>query len=88
VPLKEHHITCKWCGQEATLWRYPGRPPTLCCDECKRAYERERDRENNRKRQRRYRERQERKREARRLKAELKRLQEAQQATELQSETD
>ena len=59
VELKEYHITCKQCGKQVSLWRYPGRPPTLCSDECERKYRREHDRAKTRERVRRYRARQE-----------------------------
>ncbi len=61
VELKEYHIICKQCGKDVSLWRYPGRPPTLCSDECEREYQRERDREKTRERVRRYRARQKKK---------------------------
>lgn len=57
VELKEYTITCKQCGKIVTLYRYPGRAPTLCSDECVAEYSRERDKESNRERQRRFRER-------------------------------
>lgn len=57
VNLKEYTIICKQCGRSVTLYRYPGRAPTLCSEECIAAYTRERDLESNRERQRRFRER-------------------------------
>ena len=42
--MKKYTIVCKQCGRVAVLHRYPGRAPTLCSDECKRRYERERGR--------------------------------------------
>jgi len=55
MPMKEYTIVCKQCGRVVTLRRYPGRAPTLCSDECRRAYERERDRASTRGRVKRYR---------------------------------
>lgn len=55
MPIKEYTIVCKQCGRVATVRRYPGRAPTLCSDECRRIYERERDRVTTRERVRRYR---------------------------------
>jgi len=57
VDLKEYTITCKQCGETVTLWRYPGRAPTLCSETCQREYERERDRAKTRERVKRHRER-------------------------------
>ncbi|WP_110516866.1 hypothetical protein [Herpetosiphon llansteffanensis] len=34
VPLKTFTIVCRWCGQTATIETYPGRPPTVCSEEC------------------------------------------------------
>jgi len=47
VPLKTFAIVCRWCGDEATVEAYPGRPPTLCSKEC--AIEARRDHDRQRK---------------------------------------
>jgi hypothetical protein len=34
MPLKTYDLQCAWCGQLATVERYPGRPPRFCSDTC------------------------------------------------------
>jgi len=47
MPIKTFAIVCRWCGDEATVEAYPGRPPTLCSKEC--AIEARRDHDRQRK---------------------------------------
>ena len=34
MPLKTHQLQCAWCGREAEVTTYPGRPPRFCSTEC------------------------------------------------------
>ncbi|GAA5531030.1 hypothetical protein [Herpetosiphon gulosus] len=34
MPIKTFAITCRWCGDDATIEAYPGRMPTLCSKKC------------------------------------------------------
>lgn len=34
MPIKTFAIVCRWCGEDATVEAYPGRPPTLCSKKC------------------------------------------------------
>ena len=46
VPLKTYDLVCAWCGNQATVERYPGRPPRFCSEDCaieaRRAHDRAR----------------------------------------------
>lgn len=47
MPIKTFAIVCRWCGDDAIVEAYPGRPPTLCSKEC--AIEARRDHDRQRK---------------------------------------
>jgi len=34
MPIKTFAIICRWCGDDAIVEAYPGRPPTLCSKKC------------------------------------------------------
>jgi hypothetical protein len=34
MPLKIYQLQCAWCGKDATVECYPGRPPRFCSAEC------------------------------------------------------
>ena len=34
MPLKTYQLQCAWCGREAEVTTYPGRPPRFCSPEC------------------------------------------------------
>jgi hypothetical protein len=34
MPLKTYQLQCAWCGNDATVECYPGRPPRFCSDAC------------------------------------------------------
>ncbi|MBA3471603.1 MAG: hypothetical protein H0T53_18360 [Herpetosiphonaceae bacterium] len=34
MPLKTYQLQCAWCGQQALVTCYPGRPPRFCSVEC------------------------------------------------------
>jgi hypothetical protein len=34
MPLKTYQLQCAWCGKDATVECYPGRPPRFCSDAC------------------------------------------------------
>jgi hypothetical protein len=34
MPLKTYDLECAWCGQQATVTTYPGRPPRFCSADC------------------------------------------------------
>lgn len=45
MPIKTFAIVCRWCGDDAIVEAYPGRPPTLCSAECAIEARRDHDRE-------------------------------------------
>jgi len=46
MPLKTYQLQCAWCGKDATVTTYPGRPPrfcsTGCADKARKAHDRAR----------------------------------------------
>jgi hypothetical protein len=34
MPLKTYRLQCAWCGKDATVTTYPGRPPRFCSTDC------------------------------------------------------
>ncbi|MBA3471193.1 MAG: hypothetical protein H0T53_16275 [Herpetosiphonaceae bacterium] len=34
MPLKTYQLQCAWCGQDALVTCYPGRPPRFCSTDC------------------------------------------------------
>jgi hypothetical protein len=34
MPLKIYQLQCAWCGKDATVECYPGRPPRFCSSDC------------------------------------------------------
>ena len=45
MPLRMITISCRWCGNEATIESYPGRAPTVCSPECAETARRDHDRQ-------------------------------------------